>query len=366
MSTIHLTERKLVARFPLLLLCATLTATGQENAVVESLLSNGKKQVAAGDLEAGCRSFEQAIQAQQKANLPKHPRLHINLANCREQQGRLASAWAEYIEAQRLSRTLLEQDASEKKRLEYIDKKLKKLEPRLSFLLVVMEKKIPELEVTRNGVAIPEEVKIPVDPGEYLLVAKAPGYQPWSSKISFKKEGSTETIKIPPLVKEPTAAASANPPAASASAPPPPQASASAPASAPASGVTTGVGVSTEPPLLASGSTRATAGWIVGGAGLLVSGIGLFLGSRAISTYQEAKTLCPERKLCSPEAMELRKRADSQANVANLVVGGGLVALGVGTYLLLTSSSAPHQGRGPRGGPWVSGNGAGFLVQEQF
>jgi len=75
MSTIHLTERKLVARFPLLLLCATLTATGQENAVVESLLSNGKKQVAAGDLEAGCRSFEQAIQAQQKANLPKHPRL---------------------------------------------------------------------------------------------------------------------------------------------------------------------------------------------------------------------------------------------------------------------------------------------------
>lgn len=328
-----------VASLALLVPRATL---GQGSATAERLLQEGKSQVAAGDLEAGCASFSKALEAQ------KHPRIRINLADCREKQGRLATAWAEYIEVKRMSRELSEKEPSEQKRLAYVEEKIKALEPRLSFLLVTVEVKVPGLELSRDGAVLPDGAKIPIDPGQYTLQARAPGFVSWSQSVKVQGEGTTQSVSIPALKPLP-GAEPATPTSASAVPTAPPPASRSA-----------------SPPPLPSNPGRSRVGWVLGGVGVVASGVGLFFGNKAFSSYDEAETQCPTRRACSPTAMGLRNKADTQATVANIAVGGGLLALGAGAYLLLSKPSSTQQGRMWRGSPWATNSGAGIFWQEQF
>lgn len=334
-----------------LFLVHTRGAYGQD-AAAELLLQEGKKQIAQGNLDAGCASFAKALE------LHKHPRMRINLADCMEKQGKLASAWAEYIETRRMATKLVEQDPSEAKRISYINEKIKALEPRLSYLLVIAEKKAPGLEIFRDKVPTPEGTKVPVDTGSYTLTAKAPGYVAWSQSIKIQGEGSTQTLNIPPLSPD-----TASPPATaspSSSSPGQPAASVSE-QPAPAS--------SKEIPLVPgtpAGSGRTIAGWTLSGVGLLAGGVGLFFGSKALSSYDEAKKLCLDRKNCSPIAMGKRNDADSQATVANIAVGGGLLLLGAGAYLLLTRGNDATTSGKRQTTPWVTAHGAGVLMQESF
>lgn len=167
-------------------------ASGQD-AAAEALLQEGKTQIAQGKLDAGCTTFAKALE------LLKHPRIRINLADCREKQGKFASAWVEYIETRRMSNNLVEQEPSEAKRIEYINEKIKAIEPKISYLIVNVTSKVPGLEIFRDSVLTPEGVKVPVDPGSYTLIAKAPGYVQWSQSFKVEGEGNTQTLKVPPL-----------------------------------------------------------------------------------------------------------------------------------------------------------------------
>ncbi|HYQ15411.1 MAG TPA: tetratricopeptide repeat protein, partial [Polyangiaceae bacterium] len=135
----------------------------------------------------------------------------LNLAECYEKTGRTASAWAEYREAIPLARA-----AGSKARLDLATERAQALQDRLSTLTIRAisgEDDDAHLEVRRDGVAVQQAelgAPIPVDPGEHVVEAVAPGRQPWSSKVQVGADSAKVSVEIPKLQAE-SAPASAAP-----------------------------------------------------------------------------------------------------------------------------------------------------------
>jgi serine/threonine-protein kinase len=80
--------------------------------------------------------------------------------------------------------------------------------PRLGFLVV----NVPEaaaaasgLEITRDQERLPKAAwgtSIPVNPGDHVVSAHAPGYRDWSTTRTAGGEGTTTTVDVPVLVRE--------------------------------------------------------------------------------------------------------------------------------------------------------------------
>lgn len=96
-------------------------------------------------------------------------------------------------------------------------------------------------------------------------------------------------------------------------------------------------------------SAPSRTGWIVGGAGLLAIGAGGYFGIRAIGLRSDSDHECP-REQCTQAGLDLNDEANSNAWIANVGIGVGLVALGVGVYLVVTDRSSRTAGlRGLQG-----------------
>jgi hypothetical protein len=111
-------------------------------------------------------------------------------------------------------------------------------------------------------------------------------------------------------------------------------------------------------------------GFIVGGAGIAVLGVGATFGILAKSAYGDAEGACPSHKNCSSTAVTAYDRANLRANVANVMVPVGLVAVGVGTALVITAghSRKPEAERGARAVvvPVVGTRGGAISVSGTF
>src|SRR5690606_33400765 len=101
----------------------------------------------------------------------------LNLATCYEKQGKVASAWARFAEAEDKARL-----AFDEKRKRYAHKRARALQKRLPWLKVVAPGDIEGLQVHRNGEVVNPALlgtAVPVDPGTHHIVARAPGYKPF-------------------------------------------------------------------------------------------------------------------------------------------------------------------------------------------
>ena len=170
---------------------------------------------------------------------------------------------------------------------------------------------IPGIEVRRGDLRLELGSlgsRLPVDPGKYEISVNAPGYRPFSIVVTIGEKADAQTLKIPPFEKAPEAA------------PPPPP--------APSSG-------------------RGPAPWIVGAAGLAGIGVGTAFGILALKTYSQAKDACPTRTGCSADALDLRSRANLQANVANVTIPVGVAGIGASVLLFVLTG----KGGEPRPAP---------------
>jgi hypothetical protein len=200
----------------------------------QSLFDEGRKQMKAGKLAEACAAFE----ASQKLD-PAITTL-LNLAECREQRGQLATAWGTFVDANRMAR-----GASDDKLAKVANTHAHKLEPRLSRLTISVpaDHQVPGLAVLRGKDPVDPvswSHALPIDGGSYTLTARAPGREPWSVTRTIKNEGDSVTIEIPRLAElkpgaSPVVVAhappAAPPPAVTAHAPP----AASPPAASPPS-----------------------------------------------------------------------------------------------------------------------------------
>src|SRR5262249_38671945 len=134
------------------------------------------------------------------------------------------------------------------------------LEPTLPKLKLVVPPSLTGtgLEVTRDGVPVASALwgtAVPVDPGEHVIKAVAPGKRSWLRKVQLG-EGDTAEVRVPALEDAPDT--HAEQPAATRPLP-----------------------VADTPS--DSGRTRRTVGLIVGGVGLVGIGVGTAFGVRAAS-----------------------------------------------------------------------------------
>lgn len=271
------------------------------NAAAESLFQEARKLTEAKKYSEACPKFLASYKL-----APSNGTL-LNLADCYEKNGQIASAWARFHEAlsnaQKLNRADREKTARER---------ADKLEPRL--IKLTIGAKDHDLEVKLDGSPLDAAVlgtAVPVDPGKHTVEASAKGKKPWSTTIEVSEKNKVASLDIPALEDEPVSSPPANENKPKVEGP----------------GDDGG------------GSNMKIIGIAVGAAGLAGIGVGSFFGLRTSSKWKEAKTHCNTSYECDATGVDLTDQARSSGNIATLgFVAGGALLIG-GVVLFLTAPS---------------------------
>ncbi|WP_437639832.1 hypothetical protein [Sorangium sp. So ce854] len=179
---------------------ALALSPGVAFAQADALLAEGKQLMKKGKLAEACPKIEESYRLS-----PRSSTL-LALAGCHEKQGRIATAWAEYIDLGAAARK------EGNKRLE-ADAKARgaRLEPRLPRLTLNVPRAaaVEGLEVTLDGAPVDSAAfgqARPIDPGEHRVSASAPGRKRWEGKVSIKR-GQRKAVTVPVLARDGSAAA---------------------------------------------------------------------------------------------------------------------------------------------------------------
>lgn len=272
---------------------AEAAPTTQDRALAEQLFRDAKRLAKKGDYGAACPKFAESQRLDPQLGTLLH------LATCHEQQGLTATAWAEYSEA--VDRAT---EQGEAKRARLARERADALEASLSRLRVKSLGTHDGLEVVLDGVALgPASLAsaLPVDPGEHVIEARAPGHRPWHKTLSIP-DGPAETeVVVPALEPESDAAGSHR------------------------TATTTG-------------DEQRLAGWIVGGVGVVGLAVMAGFGARAASQASSADDEC-EGRFCSQAGLDGHAAARTSATVATVGFVIGILGVGTGVTLLLTAPS---------------------------
>ncbi len=294
-----------------------VAAQQHDPAAAQALFEQAKQLSRQGKYDAACPKLVESNRLDPGIGTQFH------LADCYEQSGRIASAWAAFLDVVSVARSSRQTD-----REQAAQSRASRLEARLPRLLVTVPRasQVPGLELRRDGVLVGPaqwDTPVPLDPGEHQLVASAPNRRPLTRTLRIE-EGKTALFELPVLEPE-TSAAAAGP------APSPPQAGAAPPPA----------------PTADSPAPKASAGrsaWplVLGSAGIVGLGVGTTFAFLARSKNEESKADCDPK--CGPEGMSLRNAALDRGNIATVgFIAGGVLLAGAGVAWLLDGSSSSNE-----------------------
>jgi hypothetical protein len=169
----------------------------RDPAAAQALFDEGRSSIQAGKVALACAQFEES------QRLNPLPGTLLNLAQCHEQLGRLATAWSEYREALSLARADRRND-----RVAFARARIDALGPRLPRLVIEVSSEVAAIdgfEVTRNGMLLGRAAlgtPLPVDPGPQVVIARAPGRQPVRIEVEAV-EAAAATVRIDALEPDP-------------------------------------------------------------------------------------------------------------------------------------------------------------------
>jgi len=171
----------------------TVVAAQSNSAQAEQMFRDGKRLMAEKKYEQACEAFE----ASQKVD-PQATTL-LNLADCREKNDQLATAWGLFLDADRMTRG---GDKAARALSDTAKQRANKIEPRLSYLIINVpdESRVDGLTITRNGIEVDPGTwnrALPVDGGNYIIEGKAPGHEPWSTRVSVGSERDKQSVDVP-------------------------------------------------------------------------------------------------------------------------------------------------------------------------
>lgn len=181
-----------------LLACSPSAVLAQPaGAQAETLFRQGRDLLRAGKTAEACTAFEESEKLE-----PAVTTL-LNLADCREKNGQLATAWGLFLDAERQTRSATK--TAEKQLHDVAQKHAASLEPRVSKLEVDVPEgsKLDGLEVKRGDERIDMAMwnrSLPIDGGTYTITASAPGSQAWSTQLTIASEHDSKKVEIPKLV----------------------------------------------------------------------------------------------------------------------------------------------------------------------
>lgn len=217
-----------------------------------------------------------------------------NLATCHARLGRRATAWKTYREAAALAASegnagLRDQALSA----------MSRLSPTLTKLRIVPPSDTQAISLRLNGEPLEayDGVPIPLDSGESVIEAFAPGHEPWRRTVNANEVGATLVIEVPEL--RPTEKQREH--------------------------------VDLRPHAV-----------IVAGVGVAMLVVGSVLGLSAKRSDDQSSLFCREGR-CTSEGVALREEAGSKATAATYVAGLGLVATGTGVALWFAAKPPEEQ-----------------------
>jgi PEGA domain len=282
----------------------------------------------------------------------------FRLAECYEQSGKIATAWATYLDVASVARS-----SSQPDREMAATKHATQLEPRLPKLVVNVPdaSRMAGLEVHRDGFsmgAVQWGAPVPVDPGAHEITVSAPGHKTLQKTVQLE-EGKRLIFEVPALEVDDTPAKVA--PAPIASEPPPTSQAVPAP------------GQPALPPETQTSKSNVDALPIVlGAAGVVGLGVGGIFALKAVSTNKQSKNNCDgsDPNQCSPTGISQRNDARSQGNISTvgMIAGGAFLIASVITWRIEAASakSTANAGVGLRASAAVVPGSAALYLQGGF
>lgn len=266
-----------------------------DTALAETLFRQGKELLAKQDFEAACPKLAESYRIDPGAGVL------LALALCHEGQGRLASAWIE------LNDVITASASTRPDRAAFAREHAAAIEPQLSTLTIDVAPALAELadvELLRDGVRLERPAwgaTSPIDGGDHLLEARAPGRKTWRLRVSMAPSRDRRILHVPAL--DPESAAIGEAPAPS--------------------------------------DARRMWGYGLSGLGIAAIGAGAYFGIAAVVKIHDAKSQCPSPPGCTnASALDTNSEGLRDATIADVAIGAGLVAGIIGTYLVLSSPTS--------------------------
>jgi hypothetical protein len=301
----------MIRRTSALLACLLFSGTAaaqpeDRRAAAQALFEQGKALIEAGKFKEACPKLADS------QRLDPGIGTSLWLADCYENNGQTASAWAQFKEA--AAAASMQKDPREK----LARQRAQDLERKLTRLTIANAGSTKAISIKRDGIDVgPSELgnALPVDPGSHEIVASAAGFKTWRKTVDVPAQSVTVSVAVPDLERADSAT----------SAPP------TNPATTPRSGPTPEEGES-------DGSTQRTIGLVVAGIGVAGVGVGSFFALSAKGTYDDSNEngRCTNN-VCGAEGKSLRDDAESKALVATIAMGVGAAAIVAGAVLFFTA-----------------------------
>jgi hypothetical protein len=287
---------------------APARADGPRDApAAEALFQQGVEELKRGDVASACPKFAESQRLDPGAGTL------MNLADCEEKLGRIASAWEHWREAVGM---LDKKDT----RIAVAMKRRDAIEHRVPLLTVALAPRAPpDTMIARDGVALGAVslgVPLPIDPGDHVVAATAPGREDSRTTIHVE-EGDRKLVAVAPGPVRSAATRSAPIGAAPVTA--------------------------SEPAASDGARTRRTVGLVVGGVGVAGFGVALTTGLLLPGVRDTIAKYCdPTTKVCTDSRgvdAASQGRTLAALNTVGWIVGYAGVAVGGG---LIVSSLFGH------------------------
>jgi hypothetical protein len=297
-----------------LLLCMPAAAAPSEadRSIAQSLFEDARRLMSEHDFAAACPKLAESNRLDPSGGTV------LNLALCREQEGKLATAWTYFKQALSAARRDGRAD-----RQQAAETHLAALEGRVPSVKISVVKAQPSEEIQVDGQKVGPAAwgtSMALDPGEHRVSARVPGSPEWTQSFELTT-GQVVFIEVPEF---------------------PPAVDNHAADTGPA-------GPDDKAAPAAEDGGNRTLGWVLAGSGVVAIGVGSFFGLDALSKQNKSDDECPTRQTCSDRGVELSHQANTSAWVANTGIGVGLASALAGTYFILSAPSHADAA-GQRGG----------------
>ena len=296
---------------------AGCTPNPRDAAAAAQLFREGYTLRQEGKDDAACKKFEES------ARLDPMAGTLMNLAECRANQGKIATASGWYHKA-----ITLADNQGDKILLEKAREHARELDTELSYLKIQIENPLPGLEIRRDDVVIgPAQLNepLPIDPGEHVITASAPGHKSVTLTVRVGEVGDYKTVMVPNMEVLP-----------------PPN-----------------IASPTLPPAQPVVVRRANANpwpWVLGGVGAAAIVVGGVSGILALHDKSRVENGCKSGKGCQdPQAYALQSQRDTEWTLARVSFPIGVVAVGTAVTWLTLEKSSREQ---PKSDSAVNGLGA--------
>jgi hypothetical protein len=291
---------------PAMLLVALLlgarsgSAQGGGAAAAETMFNQGRAALEKRDYPTACKYFRESDR------LDPAPGTKLNLADCEEKRGRIATAWE-------LFRAALQDLPASDERHSIAVQRAAALEKRLPKLTIVLAAGAPpDTSVKAGDVQLGSGtfgVALPLDPGKHRLVVSAPGHAPKTFDVELT-EKEAEKLEVAP-------GGLSNSPGAT--------------------GAATSARVDAEQP---SGGGSKTLGYLLGGVGILGLAVGTVTGIMVLGKKSTAEDHCDDTlRVCDPTGKDANDSGRTLGPISTIGFAVGVVGIGAGTYLILSSKS---------------------------